>query len=39
MSDKTDNGRFGLVDTFRVYFPAYRGEMTTRHGGLRIFWG
>lgn len=39
MSDKTDNGRFGTVDTFRVYFPAYGGWMTTKKGGLRIFWG
>ena len=30
MSDKTDNGRFGLVDTFRVYYPAYGGGMTTK---------
>ena len=38
MSDKTDDGRFGLVDTFRVYFPACGGGMTTKKGGLSIFW-
>ena len=38
MSDKTDDGRFGLVDTFRVYYPACGGGMTTKKGGLSIFW-
>ena len=39
MSDKTDDGRFGMVGTFRVYFPAFGGGMTTKKGGIKNFLG